>query len=111
MSSSGVHASRSHSGGDDLWSPARPPSSSITPNRARSAVVAQTPPSCIAEPTTSQVISASCAAPSGAHTSSLIRSAIRRPAARSQTQPSTSVSQERYSNAAPCSRAATSVVR
>ena len=64
-----------------------PPSSSSWPNRARSRAVAHSPPSWIAVPMPSQMISASCSAPIGAHTRSEIRSAIRGPAARSQTQP------------------------
>jgi hypothetical protein len=70
------------------------PSSSMTPKRARSIVVAHMPPSCMAAPRASQVISASRSAPSRDHTRLAMRSAIRVPEARSHTQPSTSVSQE-----------------
>ena len=72
-----------------------PPSSSICPNRSRSRAVAARPPSCTAVPSPSQMISASRSAPIGAQTRVEIRSAIRAPPARSQTQPSTSVSAER----------------
>ena len=64
-----------------------PPSSSIWPNRSRSRAVAAARRRGRRCRGASQMISASCSAPIGAHTSSEIRSAIRRPAARSQTQP------------------------
>ena len=65
------------------------------PKRATSRAVALIPPSCTADPSASQVISASYSAPIGAQMRVDTRSAIRTPAARSHTQPSTSVSAER----------------
>ena len=59
------------------------------------------PPSWMAVPTQSQVISASNSAPIGCQINSEMRSAMRAPAARSHTQPSMSVSADRYTNGPP----------
>ena len=68
------------------------------------------PPSCTAVPSPSQMISASCSAPIGAQTRSLIRSAIRAPAARSHTQPSdVGLRRSGRGNGSPCAASARSV--
>ena len=64
--------------------------------------MAQIPPSNIPVPVESTVMVASCSAPRRLHSRADISSAIRVPAAASHTQPSTSVSQLRYSNGPPC---------
>ena len=65
----------------------RPAGQQQLPNRSRSRAVAASPPSWTAVPSRSQMISASCSAPIGAHRRSPSRSAMPRPAPRSHTQP------------------------
>ena len=72
-----------------------PSSISIWPNRAKSRAVAEMPPSGMAEPSGSQVISASDSAPIGCQIRVEIRSAMRVPLARSHAQPSMSLSADR----------------
>ena len=72
-----------------------PSSISIWPNLARSRAVAEIPPSGMAVPSGSQVISASRSAPIGCQMRSEMRSATRTPLTRSQAQPSMSVSADR----------------
>jgi len=72
-----------------------PSSISICPNLARSRAVAEIPPSGMAEPSGSQVISASDSAPIGCQMRAEMRSAMRVPPARSQAQPSMSLSADR----------------
>ena len=64
---------------------------------------ADSPPSWMAVPSGSTAISASWKAPIGSQSRVAMRSAIRSPLARSQIQPSTSESTERYTNVPPCS--------
>ena len=92
---SGARASSSQAPGTTWRPPAAPSSMSICPNLARSRAAAETPPSWMAEPSGSLVISASRPAPMGRQISAEIRSAIRVPLARSHAQPSMSVSADR----------------
>src|SRR6202007_173238 len=78
-----------------------PPPKNSDPNRTRSRRSELIPPSNIPVPTESTPMVASCCAPSLLHNSCDIRSDIRTPLAAWQIQPSTSLSQERYSNGPP----------
>src|SRR5689334_11106401 len=79
-----------------------PPLRNSEPNRTRSDRHVLMPPSNIPVPTESTPMLASLRAPSLDHSSCDISSGILSPLAASQTQPSTSVSQDRYSNGPPC---------
>ena len=69
------------------------------------------PPSNMPVPTESTPMVASVRAPSLAQSTCDISSGIRNPLAASQIQPSTSVSQDRYSNGPPCGDFCCSVTR
>ena len=95
LSRSGVSVSLIHVRGITFVLPRRPLFASTCPNRARSRSVAHTPPSAIALPCASTVISASNSAPIGCQRKREISSARRIPLARSITHASMSVRIER----------------
>ena len=98
-----VTVSRTQAAGTTCWPVSDVPSARIiAPNRARSRSTAEIPPSNIPVPTASTAMLASCSAPRRLHSRLDMSSGIRVPAAASHTQPSTSLSQLRYSNGPPC---------